>query len=214
LGLRDRVELGVDDGACVEVRQRLAQRLGAQCTCAAHAGLEHLARHLAGAEARHAHLLRQRAHDVAQRSIELGLVDLHAQADEVPLHWLGGRTHHEPTTLPVAARRRRRAGGPLVVHTMTFMARSTARPTALSPPTSTPPASSTSSAVARPHPRRTKSRLERPSVTVGTTSSATGRARPPSTAIVKARPSSPGPDTSKRTAVPSAQAARLPTTKG
>ena len=29
LGLRDRVELGVDDGAGVEVRQRLAQRLGA-----------------------------------------------------------------------------------------------------------------------------------------------------------------------------------------
>ena len=46
------------------------------------------------------------------------------------------------------------------------------------------------------------------------TSSPTGRARPPSTATVKARASSPGPATSKRTAVPSAHPAFLPTTKG
>ena len=110
LGLCDRVELGVDHGAGVEVGQRLAQRLGTQRAGAAHAGLEHLARHLAGAKPGHAHLLRERAHHVAEGAIELGLVDLHAQADEVPLQWLGGRTHHEATTLPGADRPPRPAG--------------------------------------------------------------------------------------------------------
>ncbi len=104
LGLGDRVELGVDDGAGVEVGQRLAQRLGAQRAGAAHAGLEHLARHLAGPETGHTDLLGECAHDVAERSIELGLVDLNTQADEVPLHWLCCRTHHEPITLPAVPR--------------------------------------------------------------------------------------------------------------
>ncbi len=40
--------------------------------------------------------------------------------------------------------------------------------------------------------------LDSASVTVGATSSPTGRARPSTTAIVKARPSAPGPDSSKR----------------
>ena len=86
LGLGDGVELGVDHRLRVEVGQRFAQRLGAQCGGAAHARLEHLARHLAGPEPGHAHLARQRAHDVGQGLVELGLVDLDAQADEVPLH--------------------------------------------------------------------------------------------------------------------------------
>ena len=86
LGLRDGVDLGVDHGAGVEVGQRLAQRFRAQRAGAAHARLEHPARHLAGTESRHAHLPGQRPHDVAHGSIELGLVDLHAQADEVPLY--------------------------------------------------------------------------------------------------------------------------------
>ncbi len=102
LGLRDRIELGVDDGAGVEVRQRLAQCLGAQGAGTTEARLEHLARHLAGPEAGHAHLAGERAHDVTECAIELGLVDLHAQADEVPLQWLGGGTHHEPAMLPAA----------------------------------------------------------------------------------------------------------------
>ena len=112
LGLRDRVELGVDHGTGIEVRQRIAQRLGTQRSRAAHAGLEHLARHLAGAEPRHAHLPGERAHDVAQGAIELGLVDLHAQADEVPFQRLGSRTHHEPTTLPGSGGRPGRAVRP------------------------------------------------------------------------------------------------------
>ena len=102
LGLRDRVELGVDDGAGVEVGQGLAQSLGAQRAGATHASLEHLARHLARPEARHAHLLGQGTHHVAEGPVEFGFVDLHAQADEVSLHWLGCRTHHEPITLPAA----------------------------------------------------------------------------------------------------------------
>jgi hypothetical protein len=104
LGLGDRVELGVDDGPGVEVGQRLAQCFGAQRAGAAHAGLEHLARHLAGPEAGDPHLLSQGAHHVAKRPIELGLVDLHTQADEVSLHGLGCRTHHERITLPAAPR--------------------------------------------------------------------------------------------------------------
>ena len=102
VGLRDRVELGVDDGAGVEVGQGLTERLGAQRAGTAHAGLEHLARHLARPEARHADLLGEGAHHVAEGPVEFRLVDLHTQADEVSLHWLGCRTHHEPITLPVA----------------------------------------------------------------------------------------------------------------
>ncbi len=56
--------------------------------------------------------------------------------------------------------------------------------------------------------------LDSDSTTVGSTSSPTGRARPPSTATVNERASSPGPATSKRIAVPSAQPACLPTTNG
>ena len=141
LGLGDRVELGVDDGAGVEVRQRLAQRLGTQRAGAAHAGLEHLARHLAGPETGHPDLLGQCAHHVAERSIELGLVDLHTQADEVPLHWLGCRTHHERITLPAVPRPGRTVrrgggdgrGGQETAQNMKFMAPSTDRPTAASP---------------------------------------------------------------------------------
>ena len=104
LGLRDRIELGVDHGPGVEVGQRLAQCLGAQRAGTTEARLEDLARHLAGPEARHAHLTGERAHDVTERAIELGLVDLHAQADEVPFHRLCSGTHHEPVMLPVASR--------------------------------------------------------------------------------------------------------------
>ena len=196
LGLRDRVEFGVDHGACVEVGQRLAQRLGAQRAGAAHARLEHLARHLAGPEPRHAHLAGERPHDVAQGTIELGLVDLDAQADEVAFHWLCGGTHHEPTTLP---------GGP--GHERTRPAspvRDSARRVGVRPDASSEHEvhgaehlvphglvtlhddavarcadaavgqyvrcwAADRAAVIRPQPRRTKSRLESDSVTVGTT---------------------------------------------
>ena len=40
----------------VEVRQRFPQSFGPQRTGAAHSGLEHLARHFAGAESGHADL--------------------------------------------------------------------------------------------------------------------------------------------------------------
>ena len=111
LGLGDGVELGVDDGAGVEVGQRLAQCLGTQCPGTPHTGLEHPARHLAGPETRHPNLLGQRAHDVAERTIELRLVHLNTQADEVSLHWLCCRTHHEPITLPAAPWPGRTAAG-------------------------------------------------------------------------------------------------------
>ena len=45
---------------------------------------------------------RERAHDVPEGSIEFGLVHFDTQADEVSLHWLCCRTHHEPITLPAA----------------------------------------------------------------------------------------------------------------
>ena len=189
LGLRDRVELGVDHGAGVEVGQRLAQRLGPQRAGAAHARLEHLARHLARTEARHADLLGERPHDVAQGAVELGLVDLHAQADEVALQGsavarITSRTLYRPRspdrrtrsarTTPRQERRARTcarrattsldAGGSLEheVHGPS---------TCVRPPRRLPcrsrPAASTCAAVARPQPSRTKSRLESESVTVG-----------------------------------------------
>ena len=159
LGLRDRIELGVDHGAGVEVRQRLAQCLGAQRAGTTHARLEDLARHLARPEARHTHLTGERAHDVTERAIELGLVDLHAQADEVPFHRLCSGTHHEPVMLPVASR-----GGRTALQNMKFIAPRTVRPTAASPSRPMPPAASTCSAVARPQPSRTKSMLDSDSV--------------------------------------------------
>ncbi len=76
LGPRDGIELGVDHRTRVEVRQRLAQRLGPQRTRATHARLEHLARHLAGTKARYPHLTGKRPHDVTDGAVDLGLVDL------------------------------------------------------------------------------------------------------------------------------------------
>ena len=105
LGRCDGVDLGVDDGPGVEVRQRLPQGFGAQRTGAAHSGLEHLAGHLAGSEPRHPDLRGQRLHDAHESSVELRFVDLHAQADEVSLQWFSGGTHHELPTL-LAARNR------------------------------------------------------------------------------------------------------------
>ena len=56
LGRGDRVDLGVGHGLGVEVGQRLAEGLGPQGHGPAHAGLEHLAGHLARTEARDPHL--------------------------------------------------------------------------------------------------------------------------------------------------------------
>ena len=62
-------------------------------------------------------------------------------------------------------------GDPPRPQNMKFMALRTRRPMAASPSVATPPAASTCSAVARPQPRRRKSRLDSATVTGGATSS-------------------------------------------
>ena len=214
LGLRDRVELGVDHGAGVEVGQRLAQRLGPQRAGAAHARLEHLARHLARPEpgtrtCGRACARRRRARDRtrARRSPRSG----GRGSPPVARWWRASRAD----TLPAASgpgargatRNRPTEASEHEVHGGEHLAaghrvpRSADRPAACTCCRRGPAAAEAHEVDARERQRHGRGHL------------VAHRPGPPALdRHVKPRASRPGPATSKRTAVPSAQPACLPTT--
>ncbi len=93
LGLVDRVDLGVGDRPCVELRQRLADRLAAQGGGAAHPGLDDLSGHLAGTEPGDPDLAREPLQHVVERLVHLRFVDLDGQTDLVALLGRCCRSH-------------------------------------------------------------------------------------------------------------------------
>ena len=85
IGLSDRVDERIGDGASVKVRQGLADRLGAQDRGTTDIGDQDVLRDFALAKALHRHLLGQGLRGLVHRLVHLGVVDFDGQHDSVVL---------------------------------------------------------------------------------------------------------------------------------